>query len=411
MQRLHGKHFVVGVGGSIACYRACDLVRDLRALGATVRVAPTKAAQAFVTPLAFEALSAQPCLLTSLDLDHGRIPHVEEAYKAAAVVVAPASADLLAKMAAGFADEAILSLLLSFTGPVVVAPAMETHMWNHPATQANIATLRARGVVVVEPEAGPLASGRTGQGRLAPIATIVEAALHATTPATLKGRRLVVTAGPTVEDIDPVRSITNRSSGKMGVAVARALALRGADVELVHGPIRIDVPPTPGLVRHAVRSAAEMAARTFALVDDERGVDGCVLSAAVADFSPVKALQKLKKTDGAPVITLLPTTDILATLGARSERRFALVGFAAETNDVERYADDKRVRKHCDLVVGNDVSAAGSGFDVDTNRIFLARDPARGPSVWLEPTSKEACAEAVADEVMALLSSSSSSST
>ncbi|HEY1100431.1 MAG TPA: bifunctional phosphopantothenoylcysteine decarboxylase/phosphopantothenate--cysteine ligase CoaBC [Myxococcota bacterium] len=407
MQRLLDKHIVLGVGGSIACYRACDLVRDLRAQGASVRVAPTRAAQAFVTPLAFEALSAQPCLLTSLDLDHGRIPHVEEAYKAAAVVVAPASADLIAKMANGFADEAILSLLLSFVGPVVVAPAMETHMWRHPATQANIETLKRRGVVVVGPESGALASGRSGEGRLAALPGIVEAVLQATTPPTLRGRRILVTAGPTVEDIDPVRSLTNRSSGKMGVAIARAFALRGADVELVHGPLRGEVPSTPGLRAHAVRSAAEMAAQTFALVDDRRSIDACVMTAAVADFTPTRAAHKLKKTDGAPVLTLAPTTDILATLGDRAERAFVLVGFAAETQDVERYADDKRVRKHCDLVVANDVGAAGSGFDVDTNRLYFARDPQRGPSSWLAQRTKEEAAEAVVDDVIALLPSTS----
>ena len=405
MQRLLGKHIVLGVSGSIACYRACDLTRDLRAHGASVRVAPTKAAQAFVTPLAFEALSAQPCLLTSLDVDHGRIPHVEEAYKAAAVVVAPASADIIAKMAAGFADEAILSLLLSFTGPVVVAPAMETNMWQHLVTQQNIRTLHGRGVIVVGPETGPLASGRSGQGRLAALPTIVEAVLRATTPPTLSGRRFLVTAGPTVEDIDPVRSLTNRSSGKMGVAVARALALRGAEVELVHGPIRADVPATPGLRAHAVRSAAEMAAATFALVDDSRGVDACVMTAAVADFTPTKAPHKLKKTDGAPTIALTSTVDILATLGAREDRRYALVGFAAETQDVERYANEKRARKSCDLVIANDVSAAGSGFDVDTNRLYFARDPVRGPSSWLQQRSKEQAAEAVVDELTTLLSS------
>ena len=407
MQRLLDKHIVLGVSGSIACYRACDLTRDLRAHGASVRVAPTKAAQAFVTPLAFEALSAMPCLLTSLDVDHGRIPHVEEAYKAAAVVIAPASADIIARMAAGFADEAILSLLLSFTGPVVVAPAMETHMWQHPATQHNIRTLQERGVVVVGPEAGALASGRSGQGRLAALPTIVEAVLRATTSPSLSGRRFLVTAGPTVEDIDPVRSLTNRSSGKMGIAVARALALRGADVELVHGPVRVEVPTTPGLRAHAVRSAAQMAAATFALVDDARGVDACVMTAAVADFTPTKAPHKLKKTDGAPTLTLTPTTDILATLGARADRPFALVGFAAETRDVERYANDKRVKKACDLVVANDVGAAGSGFDVDTNRLYFARDPVRGPSSWLEERSKEEAAEAVVDEIMTVLSSTS----
>lgn len=404
MQRLMDRHVVVGVTGSISAYRACDVVRELRAQGATVRVAPTKGAQAFVTPLTFEALSGQPCLLTSLDVHAGSIPHVEEAYRAAAVVVAPASADALAKMAAGFADEAILSLLLSFQGPVIVAPAMETHMWSHPATQHNVATLRSRGVVVIDPDEGPLASGRTGRGRLAPVARIVETVLRATTPSTLQGRRLLVTAGPTVEDIDPARSITNRSSGKMGVMVARALALRGADVEVVHGPMTAAMPLTPGLTAHAVRSAAQMAARCFAIVDDGRSVDAAIMAAAVADFTPVsKAPSKLKKHDGPPRIDLVSTTDILATLGARADRGYALVGFAAETESIESAAAEKRSRKGCDVVVGNDVGGGNTGFDVDTNRLFMARSEARGPSSWTELMSKEACAEAVADEVEALL--------
>jgi phosphopantothenoylcysteine decarboxylase/phosphopantothenate--cysteine ligase len=403
-RRLAGAHVVVGLAGSIACYRACDVIRDLRALGATVRTSPTRGAQAFVTPLLLEALSGQPCLLTSLDVDAGRIPHVEEAYKARAVVVAPASADVLAKMAAGFADEAILSLLLSFTGPVVVAPAMETHMWHHPATQENVARLRQRGVVVVGPVDGPLASGRSGAGRLAPTEDIVEAVVAAVVEKDLTGVRAVVTAGPTVEDIDPVRSITNRSSGKMGTAVARALALRGAQVTLVHGPLKHAPRKTPGLTTVAVRSAHDMAQATFAAVD--AGCDIAVLSAAVADYTPAHvAAQKIKKHTGAPHIELVRTVDILATLGARPAPRPLLVGFAAETNDVEQATAEKRERKNCALVVGNDVSGrdGGAGFDVDTNRVYLARDPARGPSAWLPQMSKDDVAWALADEIGALL--------
>jgi phosphopantothenoylcysteine decarboxylase/phosphopantothenate--cysteine ligase len=403
--RLAGVHVVVGLAGSIACYRACDVIRDLRALGATVRTSPTRGAQAFVTPLLLEALSGQPCLLTSLEVDVGRIPHVEEAYRASVVVVAPASADVLAKMAAGFADEAILSLLLSFAGPVVVAPAMETHMWHHPATQDNVAKLRARGVVVVGPVDGPLASGRTGAGRLAPVDDIVEAVVAAAVKKDLIGVRAVVTAGPTVEDIDPVRSITNRSSGKMGTAVARALALRGASVTLVHGPLKHAPKKTPGLRAVPVRSAREMAEATFAAVD--AGCDVAILSAAVADYTPAQvAPQKIKKDTGAPRIELVRTVDILATLGARPAPRPVLVGFAAETNDVEAASAEKRARKNCALVVGNDVSGndGGAGFDVDTNRVFLARDPASGASEWLPQLPKDDVAWRLADEIRALLS-------
>ncbi len=397
MQRLAGRHVVVGVTGSIAAYRACDVVRALRAHGATVRVAPTKSAQAFVTPLTFEALSGQPCLTSSLQTDGGAIPHVEEAYRAAVIVVAPASADALAKMAAGFGDEAIYSVLLSSTAPLVIAPAMETNMWAHPAVQHNVQTLRARGAVVVEPDEGPLASGRSGRGRLAPVDAIIETALRAATPNTLAGRRIVVSAGPTVEDIDPARTLTNRSSGRMGVLVARALALRGADVELVHGPVTVPLPHTPGIVRHAVRSAHDMAERVFSLADGSAAV---VMAAAVADFTATKHGQKLKKHDGVPEIALTQTVDILHTLGAKADRRFALVGFAAETKNVEEAAAEKRARKGADVIVGNDVGASDTGFDVDTNRLYFAREQ---DSAWTPHQSKEACAEAVADEVERLL--------
>lgn len=410
--RLAGRHVVVGVGGSVAAYRAVDLVRDLRALGATVRVAPTASAQRFVTPLLFEAISGTPCLVSSLDLDAGRIPHVEEAYKAGVVVVTPASADLIAKMAAGFADEAILSLLLSFRGPVVVAPAMETHMWSHPATQQNIATLRARGVVVTGPVDGPLASGRSGQGRLAPIASVVEAVVAALTTQDLAGVRALVTAGPTVEDLDPVRSLTNRSSGKMGVLVARELALRGAAVDVVHGPLKIEVPHTPGLTAVPVRSARQMAEAVFARTDAPDGAGGggaaldvAVLAAAVADFTPKNvAAQKIKKGAEAPTIELTTTTDILKTLGTGPRRPRVLVGFAAETTDVVDNAHGKRERKGCSFVVANDVgpSATGSGFDVDSNRVYLARDP-KSASAWLPLLSKEETAVRIVDEIVAEL--------
>lgn len=408
MQRLAGLHVVVGVAGSIAAYRAADVVRELRARGASVRVAPTKAAQAFVTPLLFEALSGNPCLTTSLDIDGGKIPHVEEAYKAAVVVVAPASADVLAKMAHGFGDEAILSLLLSFSGPVVVAPAMETNMWQHPATQQNIQTLMARGVVVVGPVDGPLASGRSGRGRMAPIDDVVEAVVAAATARDLTGVRALVTAGPTVEDLDPVRSLTNRSSGKMGTLVARELALRGAAVTLVHGPLKTALPKTPGVTSQAVRSAADMADAVFAraALTAER-LDVAVLAAAVADFTPkTVATQKIKKgTDpnaAAPVIELTTTTDILKTLGTGPLRPRVLVGFAAETNDVEENAHKKRVAKNCSFVVANDVAAAGSGFDVDTNRVYIAR-ATKEASSWLAQTSKEEAARAIVDEIAAAL--------
>jgi phosphopantothenoylcysteine decarboxylase / phosphopantothenate---cysteine ligase len=399
LPRLQGKHIVVGVAGSIAAYRACDVMRRLRDLGATVRPAPTQGAQAFCTPKLFEALCAMPALTSSLDVERGIIPHVEEAHRAAAVVVAPASADILAKMAAGIADEAILSLLLSFRGPVIVAPAMESNMWNHEATTANVALLRQRGVEFVGPVEGSLASGRSGSGRMASIDAIVESVVAATTKKTMQGHRVLVTAGPTVEDIDPVRFLSNRSSGKMGLAVARTLALRGADVHLVHGPMKVEPISLKGLTLHPVRSAADMHQQVHALVG---GCDIAVLAAAVADYTTDKAARKLKKSDGLlEHLALTPTTDILASLGA-SPTPPMLVGFAAETHDVERYAQAKREKKRCDMVVGNDVSGASVGFDVDDNRVFICT---ADRAEWLPTQTKEGCAEQLVDAMEQLLRS------
>jgi len=397
MDRLDGRRVLLGVGGSIAAYRALDVVRALRARGASVRVAPTKAALEFVGALSFEALSGERLLGRSLEIDDGKIPHVEEGYAADLVVVAPASADLLAKIAHGFADEGILATLLSYQGPLVVAPAMETRMWEHPATRANVATLVERGAILVGPDEGPLASGREGRGRLAPFDAIVEAILAALAPKDLLAKRVVVTAGPTVEDIDPVRFLSNRSSGKMGVAIARAAAQRGAHVTLVHGPLSVEIPRVAGLVARPIRSAGELKDAVFAEV--ARGVDAAILSAAVADFRPaVVAQKKIKKGDDARMaIDLVRTEDTLASLGARAERPF-VVGFAAETNDVIANAQKKLAKKKCDLIVANDVSAPGIGFGSDENRVTLVgRDSAED----LPRLAKDAVADRILDRVAA----------
>ncbi|OGQ11513.1 MAG: hypothetical protein A2138_25740 [Deltaproteobacteria bacterium RBG_16_71_12] len=400
---LAGKRVLVGVGGSIAAYRACDVVRRLRDHGATVRVAPTRAAAAFVTPMTFEALAGTPCLGGVLDVEQGRIPHVEEAHACDLAVVVAATADLLAKMAHGLADEALHATLLAFPGPVVMAPAMESHMWSHPATQANVATLRARGVHQVGPVDGSLASGRAGAGRLAPVEDIVEAAAWAVCGKDLAGKRLVLTAGPTVEDLDPVRFLTNRSSGRMGVALAVQAARRGAEVALVHGPLKVAVPNVPGLFAHAVRSAAEMHEETTRRA---ARADAAILCAAVADARPRSlAKRKLKKTAGELAsIELVPTRDILADLGAarrkKKARRPVLVGFAAETGDVLAYARGKLEQKGCDLICANDVAEEGSGFDVETNRMLLVwPDQER----WLPRSTKDEAAWHILDEVKALL--------
>ncbi|MBI1946188.1 MAG: bifunctional phosphopantothenoylcysteine decarboxylase/phosphopantothenate--cysteine ligase CoaBC [Deltaproteobacteria bacterium] len=401
---LDGKRVLVGVGGSIAAYRACDVVRRLRELGATVRVAPTRAASAFVTPMTFEALAGAPCLGGVLEVERGRIPHVEEAHACDVVLVAAATADLLAKMAQGLADEALLATLLAFPGPVVVAPAMESGMWSHAATQANVATLRARGVHVVGPVEGPLASGRSGAGRMAPVDDLVEAAAWAVCAKDLAGKQLVITAGPTVEDLDPVRFLSNRSSGRMGVALAVQAARRGAQVVLVHGPLKVAVPNVPGLTAVAARAAGEMHEET---VGRAARADAAILCAAVADARPrTQAKRKLKKSEGQlKTIELVPTRDILADLGAarrkKKARRPVLVGFAAETGDVLSYARGKLEQKGCDLICANDVAEAGSGFDVDTNRMLLVWPHEER---WLPACSKDEAAWHILDEVAVLLS-------
>lgn len=400
---LTGKRVLVGVGGSIAAYRACDVVRRLREHGAAVRVAPTRAAAAFVTPMTFEALSGAPCLGGVLDVEHGRIPHVEEAHACDLVLVVAATADLLAKMAHGLADEALLATLLASPAPVVVAPAMESRMWSHPATQANVATLRARGVYQVGPVEGPLASGRSGAGRLAPVEDIVEAAAWTVCDKDLAGQRIVVTAGPTAEHLDPVRFLTNRSSGRMGVALAVQAARRGAEVALVHGPLKVPVPYVPGLAAVAVRSAGEMHEQTMRKA---ARADAAILCAAVADARPkVRAKHKLKKTEGQlKTVELVPTRDILADLGAvrskKKARRPVLVGFAAETGDVLAYARGKLERKGCDLICANDVAEAGSGFDVETNRMLLVWPEQER---WLPQSTKDEAAWHILDEVKAML--------
>lgn len=398
MEPLHGRHVVVGVAGSIAAYRACDLIRELRQAGATVRVMPTRGAQAFVTPLTFEALSGRACLTQALQTDDGQIPHVEEAYRADLFVVCPASADLLAKMARGFADEALLATWLSYRGPTIVAPAMETHMWEHFATQTNVGLLAQQGVRFVGPEEGPLASGRTGKGRMASVGQIVEACRQALTPQDGAGRHLLITAGPTVEDIDPVRYLSNRSSGKMGVALATAALRRGAAVTLVHGPLEVDVPSGARLTAVAIRSARQMAEAVTGVLDHERP-DAAILCAAVADYRPAQiASSKIKKDrDGLHAIALVENPDILAGIGQRAERPF-LVGFAAETDDVEANARQKLTRKGVDLLVANDVSRADSGFGSDTNRVMMLS--ADGMCERLEALPKSAVAHEILDRIM-----------
>ena len=368
---LDGHKLLLCVGGGIAAYKSLELVRRLRDAGARVQVAMTEGAQQFVTPLSFQALSGQPVRTTLWDsAAEQAMGHIELARWADRIVIAPATADLLARLAHGHADDLVTTLCLATTAPLTVCPAMNHRMWLHPATQANIALLRERGVQVVGPEDGPLAEGESGPGRLSEPDDIVAAlagnAMPAAsaTPGRLHGLRLLISAGPTYEDLDPVRYVGNRSSGKMGYALAAAAARRGAQVVLVSGPVQLATPA--GVQRVDVRSAAQMREAVLAALP----ADIYIGAAAVADYTPRQVSpQKLKKTAGSQTLTLelVRTADILAEVAAQEQALKLVVGFAAETHDVEKYARGKLADKHLDLVIANQVGLAGCGFESDQN--------------------------------------------
>jgi phosphopantothenoylcysteine decarboxylase/phosphopantothenate--cysteine ligase len=393
---LANRSILLGVTGGIAAYKAVELLRLLKKDGADVTVVMTENAKRFVGPVTFQALSGRP---VADDLWAWRpgmpIEHLALADAAELAIVAPATANALAKMAAGIADDLLGTLLLAVTAPVLVAPAMNTRMLLHPATRANLATLAARGVHVVDAECGPLAAEDAGYGRLAAVETIharVRGLLLAARD--LAGRRVLVTAGPTREPLDPVRFFSNRSSGKMGLAVAAAARDRGAEVTLVAGPVALPGPPGVRVV--PVVTAEQMRQAVLAHVD---GADVVVMAAAVADFRPGEPrAEKIKKAGGGRlVVELEPTADILAELGARRGPQ-VLVGFAAETGDPAEAARRKLAEKNLDLVVANDVTAPGAGFDVDTNQVELFSRDGRRTAVPLAPKSR--IAARILDEVV-----------
>ena len=374
---LAGQKLLLCVGGGIAAYKALELVRRLRDAGATVQVAMTEGAQQFVTPLSFQALSGLPVRTSLWDsAAEQSMGHIELARWADRIVIAPATADLIARLAGGHADDLVSTLCLASAAPLTVCPAMNHHMWLHPATQNNIALLRQRGAQVIGPEDGPLAEGESGPGRLAQVPLIVAAlgqtgAAAATAPApaagvapALAGVRVLISAGPTYEDLDPVRYIGNRSSGKMGFALAAAAAARGADVVLVAGPVQLATPA--GVERVNVRSAAQMRQAVLGALP----ADIYIGAAAVSDYTPkVVSEQKLKKTAQTTGMTLelVRTPDILAEVAGQTGALKLVVGFAAETHEVEKYARGKLVAKHLDLVVANQVGRSGTGFESDDN--------------------------------------------
>jgi phosphopantothenoylcysteine decarboxylase/phosphopantothenate--cysteine ligase len=388
---VHGKRILLIVGGGIAAYKACELIRLLRRQGATVRCVLTAGGAQFVTAMTLAALSEQPVHTSLWDLkDEAEMGHIQLSREADLVVVCPATADLLARMAGGIADDLATTLLLATDKPVLAAPAMNVRMWLHPATQRNVAQLRGDGVTVLEPDEGAMACGEFGPGRLPESAAIVEAIGRAITaaPRTLSGRHILVTAGPTHEAIDPVRYIANRSSGRQGFAIAAALAERGARVTLVAGPVDLVTPH--GVDRIDVESARAMAGA----VDAALPADAAILVAAVADWRVEAAGQKIKKGQGTPALTLLPNPDILAELGQRPGRPRLLIGFAAETQDVIANAVAKRAAKGCDWIVANDVS--GDVMGGANNSVHLVT--AAGVESW-DMLPKSAVAARLADRI------------
>lgn len=371
---LAGKCVVLGVTGGIAAYKACELTSRLRKAGAQVYVIMTKNACQFVAPLTFETLSNHPVATdTFARPETWEVEHVALAKRADVFVIAPATANILAKMACGLADDMLSTTVLATRAPVLVAPAMNTGMWDNPATQENVERLQQRGVHFIGPEGGFLACGDTGAGRMSEPKDIFDAIEKLLAmQQDLAGLSVLVTAGPTQERLDPVRFITNRSSGKMGYAIAAAAAARGASVTLVTGPTSLPIPQGVNAVR--ILSTQELYDQMLALCPQMNVV---IQAAAPADFTPeTVADQKIKKQGNEPlVIRLTQTPDVAAAVGKTKKEGQTLVGFAAETNDVLQNAQKKLAKKNLDLIVANDVTAPGAGFDVDTNIVtFVTQD-------------------------------------
>jgi phosphopantothenoylcysteine decarboxylase/phosphopantothenate--cysteine ligase len=387
------------VGGGIAAYKASELVRLLRKEGHEVTPVLTEGGSHFVTPMSLAALAESPVYTSLWDLkDEAEMGHIQLSRAADLLLVCPATADLIARMAGGHADDLATTILLATDKPVVIAPAMNVRMWQHEATQANVAMLRQRGVTVIEPDEGPMACGEYGPGRLPEPTEIVKQlgsmlgpaiSVEASPAGRLSGKHILVTAGPTHEPIDPVRVIANRSSGKQGFAIAAAAAQAGARVTLVAGPVSL---PTPGgVARIDVETAQQMADA----VENALPADVAILVAAVADWRVTAAVSKIKKSDGPPTLSFTPNPDILATLGQHPDRPGLLIGFAAETNDVVANAEAKLRSKKADWIVANDVS--GDVMGGSHNRIHLVTG--NGVEDWPE-AAKEEVARHLVDRII-----------
>lgn len=390
----------LGVSGGIACYKSAEIVRRLQDHGIDVVVLMTKGATEFVTPLTFRALSGNKVYVdlfegfqSGTDFE-GAFDHILIAQSIDLFLVAPATADCIARLAAGMADDFLTTFHLAVTAPIVLAPAMNTRMWEHPSVQANLKTLRSRGVYIIDPEVGQMACRTYGPGRLAPVEEIVGFVVALMErPRDLAGRKVLVTAGPTVEDIDPVRFISNRSSGKMGLAIAQAARTRGADVVLVSGPVDLEFPNT---IR--VRTTMEM---YHAVLENANSADIVIKAAAPLDFRPrAVAAQKMKKESSGLVLDLEPTTDILKELGSHKNGK-VLVGFAAETEQHLRHGLEKLKAKNLDLIVVNPVSGPDSAFDSDMNRATIIDASGRTEDIPL--VSKQVLADRILDRVVQLL--------
>lgn len=389
---------VLGVSGGIAAYKSAEIVRALVDGGAEVRVVMTPAATRFLAPLTLSVLSKNPVVADLWDPSSGAVDHIALARWADVLAVAPATADVLAKMAHGIGDDALTTYALSHRKALVLAPAMNTWMWAHPATVENLAILKARGADVVEPDAGDLACGDVGPGRLAPPARIAKVVLEAGGVArSLEGRRILVTAGPTREPIDPVRFLSNRSSGRMGYALAREAARRGAVVVLVTGPVALPPPPGARVVR-----VERTDAMRDAVLAEIGSADALLMAAAPADFTvAAAAAAKIKRAEGPPRLELRPTPDVLRESAAAARKTAVLVAFAAETQDLLANARKKLAAKGVDLLVANDVARPGVGFDADENEVVLLA-PGVAPE-RVEKASKTVVAGRILDRVAALL--------
>jgi phosphopantothenoylcysteine decarboxylase / phosphopantothenate---cysteine ligase len=403
-QEFKGKRIALGVSGGIAAYKAAEILRGLQRAGFTVRVAMTKRACEFITPLTFRALSGAHVIVDDYAPDNpDPIAHITFSQSVDLLLVAPATANIIAKFANGVADDFLTSTYLASNAPVLIAPAMNTTMWNHPTTQRNLRRLREDGVRIVEPDAGEMACGTFGPGRLSEPERIVAAALeilkeraeHANED--MAGERVLITAGATREELDPVRFLSNRSSGRMGFALAEAARARGAIVTIVAGATSIGPPANINLIRAV--SAAEM---HNAVMKEVEGATIFIAAAAVSDYRPAKrAPAKIKKSDENLTLSLEPTPDILAEVSKAKKNGLLLVGFAAETDKVLEHARSKMKRKNLDAIVANDITRAGAGFDTDTNIITIVTRASDEP-IELPLMSKLDAAHRIIDEIVRL---------